>query len=128
MAIGTTWNSSSSSAAGATRNSMKRCCSPNIGRPPPLALIVSARPQPLFARMMEVFGTGWKLRFALWHAAMETLRSLEALERERLLMADPRLAEAAQSMAIALTPDMLALIDRRDPAHDPIARQFVPDV
>ncbi|WP_428555478.1 lysine-2,3-aminomutase-like protein [Reyranella sp.] len=58
---------------------------------------------------------------------METLRSLEALERERLLTADPRLAEAAQSMAIALTPDMLALIDRRDPARDPIARQFVPD-
>ena len=59
---------------------------------------------------------------------METLRSLEALERERLLTADPRLAEAAQSMAIALTPDMLALIDRGDLARDPIARQFVPDV
>jgi lysine 2,3-aminomutase len=78
--------------------------------------------------MMEPFRTGWKQRFALWHGAMETLRSLEALERERLLTADPRLAEAAQSMAIALTPDMLALIDRRDPARDPIARQFVPDI
>ena len=32
MAIGTTWNSSSSSPAGAIRNSMKRCCSPNMGR------------------------------------------------------------------------------------------------
>ena len=59
---------------------------------------------------------------------METLRSLDALERERLLTAGPRLAAAAQSMAIALTPDMLALIDRHDAAHDPIARQFVPDV
>ena len=29
-------------------------------------------------------------------------------------------------MAIAITPEMLALIDRADPAHDPIARQFVP--
>ena len=29
-------------------------------------------------------------------------------------------------MAIAITPEMLALIDRGDLAHDPIARQFVP--
>jgi lysine 2,3-aminomutase len=40
---------------------------------------------------------------------------------------DPRLAEAAEAMAIAITPEMLELIDRADPA-DPIARQFVPDV
>src|SRR6188508_1044522 len=58
---------------------------------------------------------------------MQTLRSLEALEREGLVAPDSRLAEAAQSMAIALTPEMLGLIDRAD-AGDPIARQFVPSV
>jgi lysine 2,3-aminomutase len=57
---------------------------------------------------------------------MPTLRKLEDLEREGLVTPDPRLAEAAQAMAIALTPEMLALIDRSDVAHDPIARQFVP--
>ncbi|CAN5688313.1 lysine-2,3-aminomutase-like protein [soil metagenome] len=56
---------------------------------------------------------------------MQTLRTLEALEREGLVMPDERLAAAAESMAIALTPEMLALIDRDDP-DDPIARQFVP--
>ena len=30
-------------------------------------------------------------------------------------------------MRVALTPEIAALIDRADP-HDPIARQFVPDV
>ncbi len=60
-------------------------------------------------------------------AAMQTLRTLEALHREGLVSADPRLAEAADAMAIALTPEMLALIDRDDPG-DPIARQFVPSV
>ncbi len=59
---------------------------------------------------------------------MTTLRTLEALDRERLLSPDPRLAEAAQSMAIAVTPEMAALIDRRNLAHDPIARQFIPDI
>ena len=57
---------------------------------------------------------------------MQTLRSLEALEREGLVAPDPRLAEAAESMAISLTPEMATLIDRGDLAHDPIARQFVP--
>jgi lysine 2,3-aminomutase len=57
---------------------------------------------------------------------MQTLRTLQALEREGLVAADPRLAAAAESMAIALTPEMLALIDRRDVVNDPIARQFVP--
>jgi lysine 2,3-aminomutase len=57
---------------------------------------------------------------------MQTLRTLEALEREGLVTPDPLLAAAAETMAIALTPEMLALIDRRDVAHDPIARQFVP--
>ena len=64
----------------------------------------------------------------LFHAAMQTLRTLEALEREGLVAADPRLAEAAESMAIAITPEMLGLIDRGDLANDPIARQFVPSV
>jgi lysine 2,3-aminomutase len=59
---------------------------------------------------------------------MPTLRTLAALELEGLVAADPRLTAAAQSMAIALTPEMLALIDRGEPASDPIARQFVPSV
>src|SRR5205814_9680316 len=67
-----------------------------------------------------------KRRFGLWHATMETVRTLEALESEGLITPEPRLAEAAEAMAIAVTPEMLALIDRSDPAHDPIARQFVP--
>ena len=46
---------------------------------------------------------------------MQTLRTLKALEREGLATADPRLAEAAQAMAIAVTPEMLELIDRADP-------------
>ncbi|WP_085934662.1 lysine-2,3-aminomutase-like protein [Enhydrobacter aerosaccus] len=57
---------------------------------------------------------------------MPTLRTLEDLEREGLIVPDPRLEEAAQSLAIALTPDIVALIDRADLANDPIARQFVP--
>jgi len=65
-------------------------------------------------------------RDAYLTAAMPTLRSLEALEREGLLSPDPRLEAAAQSMAIAVTPEMAALIDRADLARDPIARQFVP--
>ena len=59
---------------------------------------------------------------------MPTLRSLDALEREGLLSPDPRLEAAAQSMAIAVTPEMAALINRADLVHDPIARQFVPSV
>jgi lysine 2,3-aminomutase len=57
---------------------------------------------------------------------MDTLRSLEALEREGLAVLEPRLTEAAQSMAIAVTPEMVALIDRADLAGDPIVRQFIP--
>jgi lysine 2,3-aminomutase len=67
-------------------------------------------------------------RDAYLTAAMPTLRSLEALEREGLLSPDPRLEAAAQSMAIAVTPEMAALIDRTDLTRDPIARQFVPSV
>lgn len=57
---------------------------------------------------------------------MPTLRTLQELDREGLLSPDPRLAAAAQSMAIAVTPEMLALVDRARLATDPIARQFVP--
>ena len=59
-------------------------------------------------------------------AAMPTLRTLDALEREGLITPDPRLAAAAETMAIALTHEMLALIDQANLANDPIARQFVP--
>lgn len=57
---------------------------------------------------------------------MQTLRTLDALEREGLVAPDPRLVEAAQSMAIAVTPEMIDLMDRDNLAHDPIARQFLP--
>jgi len=45
-----------------------------------------------------------------------------------LVAPDPRLQQAADGMAIGLTEEMLALIDRRDLAHDPVARQFLPNV
>ena len=57
---------------------------------------------------------------------MQTLRTLKALQRDGLATSDPRLKAAAQSMAIAITPEMAALIDRNDVADDPIAKQFVP--
>jgi len=57
---------------------------------------------------------------------MQTLRTLEDLHRAGLATPDPRLAAAAETMAIAITPEMAALIDRSDLAHDPIAKQFVP--
>jgi lysine 2,3-aminomutase len=57
---------------------------------------------------------------------MTALHTLEALEREGLVTSDPQLTAAARTMAIAITPEMAALIDRRDVANDPIARQFVP--
>ena len=57
---------------------------------------------------------------------MKTLRSLADLEEHGLVAAQtPALAEVAERFAIAITPQMLALIDTADPA-DPIARQFVP--
>lgn len=59
---------------------------------------------------------------------MPALRTLKALEREGLVAPDPSLQQAADAMAIGLSEEMLALIDRRDVARDPIARQFVPDV
>src|SRR5258708_24873683 len=57
---------------------------------------------------------------------MQTLRTLEDLHRAGLATPEPRLAAAAGTMAIAITPEMAALIDRSDLAHDPIAKQFVP--
>jgi lysine 2,3-aminomutase len=59
---------------------------------------------------------------------MKTLRSLDALAREGLVTADPRLDAIARTLAIAITPEMATAIDRRDVARDPIARQFVPSL
>lgn len=60
---------------------------------------------------------------------MTTLNTLEDLSKAGLIAkADvPALSPVAARYAIAITPDMAALIDRSDP-HDPIARQFVPSV
>jgi len=62
----------------------------------------------------------------LFDGAMQTLRTLEDLHRAGLVTPDPRLAVAAKTLAIAITPEMAALIDHADPAHDPIGKQFVP--
>ena len=59
---------------------------------------------------------------------MKALRSLDALVREGLVTADPRLDAIARTLAIAITPEMAAAIDRSDMARDPIARQFVPSL
>jgi lysine 2,3-aminomutase len=59
---------------------------------------------------------------------MKTLRSLDALVREGLATADPRLDAIARTLAIAITPEMATAIDRGDVARDPIARQFVPSL
>lgn len=50
---------------------------------------------------------------------------MPALAARGLAADDAALAEVAARYAIAVTPEMAALIDRADPA-DPIARQFVP--
>jgi lysine 2,3-aminomutase len=61
--------------------------------------------------------------------ASSTLRSLSELEAEGLLL--PGLAHALEAVtaryALAVTPEMVGLIARGQPA-DPIARQFVPDL
>ncbi len=54
-----------------------------------------------------------------------TIRNVGDLAREGL-GADPAVAEVAARYAIAITPHVLDLIDRADPA-DPLARQYVPD-
>src|SRR5471032_917225 len=84
----------------------------------PLPLLPGARRGP--KRLVKPGAAG------LCDPAMQTLRTLEDLEREGLVNPDPRLAEAARSMAIAVTPEMVRLIDRGDLANDSIARQFVP--
>jgi lysine 2,3-aminomutase len=60
--------------------------------------------------------------------AVGTLRSIPDLESVGLCDPADRgtLETVASRYAIAVTPEMAALIDRSDPA-DPIARQFVPD-
>ena len=60
--------------------------------------------------------------------APHTLRSLADLRGAGLLPtgSDAELERVAARYAVALTPDIAALIDRADP-HDPIARQFLPD-
>ena len=59
----------------------------------------------------------------------KTARTIADLVTAGLVDEDraPALAAVADRYAVAITPDMAALIDRADPA-DPIARQFVPDV
>jgi lysine 2,3-aminomutase len=56
-----------------------------------------------------------------------TIRDIDMLVAERLSPSAeaPRLREVAARYAVAITPDVVSLIDRDDPA-DPIARQFVP--
>jgi len=59
-------------------------------------------------------------------AIVPALRTLDDLRREGLVLPDPLLEAAVEAMPIAITEEMLRLIDRRDLARDPIARQFVP--
>src|ERR687888_153513 len=60
-----------------------------------------------------------------------TARSLSDLVEAGVLprpaLGDPVLARVANDYAIAVTPELLELIDG-PPEHDPIARQFVPTV
>jgi lysine 2,3-aminomutase len=58
-----------------------------------------------------------------------TLRTIDELCAQALVPRDrlDALADVAARYAVAVTPAMADLIDRDDP-HDPIARQFVPDV
>ncbi|MGV8840810.1 MAG: lysine-2,3-aminomutase-like protein [Bauldia sp.] len=56
----------------------------------------------------------------------KTLRTIDDLAGARLLAPSPALEDVAARYAVALTEDVLRLIDRTDP-DDPIARQFVPD-
>jgi len=60
---------------------------------------------------------------------MSALKTILQLQEAGLVSAAgaPALARVAERYAVAVTPDLAALIDRADPA-DPIARQFVPDI
>jgi len=62
------------------------------------------------------------------NAAPKALRHLAELERAGLTSLDNRtvLERVAAQYAVAITPEMVGLIDPADP-RDPIARQFVPD-
>jgi lysine 2,3-aminomutase len=62
------------------------------------------------------------------NAAPKTLRQLSDLSEAGLASTEQRAAleRVAAQYAVAITPAMAELIDRAD-AHDPIARQFVPD-
>jgi lysine 2,3-aminomutase len=57
-----------------------------------------------------------------------TLRDAAALAAEKLIAPEARdaIERVAARYAIAVTPDVMDLIDRADP-NDPIARQYVPD-
>lgn len=58
---------------------------------------------------------------------MKTIRTIAELREAQLVAADAvALERVAARYAVAITPDLVRLIDRQD-AHDPIARQFVPD-
>jgi lysine 2,3-aminomutase len=61
-------------------------------------------------------------------AAKQTLRTPSGLAEAQLVGSDrlPALRQVASRYAVAITPAMADLIDPED-AHDPIARQFVPD-
>ncbi len=63
------------------------------------------------------------------NAAPRTLRRLSELRQAGLLPGDKcaALEDVAARYAVAITPPMAELIAHRDPAGDPIARQFVPD-
>jgi len=58
----------------------------------------------------------------------QTLRNAAQLQERGLIPAEQvaELEKVARRYAVALTPAMAELIDPAD-AHDPIARQFVPD-
>ena len=62
-------------------------------------------------------------------ARESTLRTVEDLADAGLIAhaPDASIAQVGARYSIAITPALVALIDRTDP-HDPIARQFVPDV
>jgi lysine 2,3-aminomutase len=70
----------------------------------------------------------WSLRRAHVAQATKTLRTVADLRAAGFLAAgsEAELHRVAARYAVAITPDMAALIDRADP-HDPIARQFIPD-
>jgi lysine 2,3-aminomutase len=65
---------------------------------------------------------------ALAHRPVNALKTISQLQDAGLVSAAgaPALARVAERYAVAITPDLAALIDRAD-AADPIARQFVPD-